>query len=54
MPAATSVLELLENIEADPEVIDTCRELKSGGHTLALDDFVPLSGADRLLPYAAA
>jgi c-di-GMP-related signal transduction protein len=51
-PPATSVLELLESIEADPEVIDACRTLKSAGHSLALDDFVPNSGADRLLPYA--
>jgi c-di-GMP-related signal transduction protein len=51
VPAAMAVLELLESIEADPEVIDACRTLKAAGHTLALDDFVPMSGADRLLPY---
>ena len=50
-PPASSVLELLETIEADPEVIDACRTLKTTGYTLALDDFVPASGADRLLPY---
>jgi EAL and modified HD-GYP domain-containing signal transduction protein len=50
-PPAQSVLELLETIEADPEVIDACRTLKTSGYTLALDDFVPAGGADRLLPY---
>jgi c-di-GMP-related signal transduction protein len=50
-PPETSVLELLESIVADPEAIDACRTLKSAGHTLALDDFVPGAGADRLLPY---
>jgi EAL and modified HD-GYP domain-containing signal transduction protein len=50
-PPALSVLELLETIEADPEVIDACRSLKTAGYTLALDDFVPAAGADRLLPY---
>src|SRR3954465_7767826 len=50
-PKQSSVLELLETVTADPEVIDACRTLKSGGHTLALDDFVPMSGADLLLPY---
>ncbi len=51
MPASLSVLELLETIEAEPAVIDACRALKSAGYTLALDDFVPMSGAERLLPY---
>jgi EAL and modified HD-GYP domain-containing signal transduction protein len=50
-PRGQSVLELLETIEAEPAVIDQCRALKSAGHTLALDDFVPMSGAERLLPY---
>ncbi len=30
-PPASSVLELLETIEADPEVIDACRTLKTTG-----------------------
>lgn len=46
------VIELLEDISADPEVIDACRTLKSAGYAIALDDFVPGSGAERLLPYA--
>jgi EAL and modified HD-GYP domain-containing signal transduction protein len=50
-PAPLTVLELLETIEAEPAVIDACRALKSAGYTLALDDFVPMSGAERLLPY---
>jgi EAL and modified HD-GYP domain-containing signal transduction protein len=51
LPPSGVVVELLEDIEADPEVIDACRELKSAGYALALDDFTPGSGAERLLPY---
>jgi c-di-GMP-related signal transduction protein len=50
-PSGKVVFELLENIDADAEVIDACRTLKSAGYTLALDDFVARSGAERLLPY---
>ena len=35
-PKQSSVLELLETVTADPEVIDACRTLKSGGHPPAL------------------
>jgi c-di-GMP-related signal transduction protein len=52
MQPSEVVIELLEDIAADPEVIDACRSLKSAGYAIALDDFVPGSGAERLLPYA--
>jgi EAL and modified HD-GYP domain-containing signal transduction protein len=45
------VLELLEDTEIDEAVIDTCRSLKSQGYALALDDFVPGSDAEALLPF---
>jgi EAL and modified HD-GYP domain-containing signal transduction protein len=33
------VVELLENIEPKPNIIASCKKLKSKGYTLALDDF---------------
>ncbi|MDP2795593.1 MAG: EAL domain-containing protein [Sulfurisoma sp.] len=43
LPADKVVLEVLEHGEITPEVIARCRELKSRGYTLALDDLVHLS-----------
>jgi c-di-GMP-related signal transduction protein len=34
------VIEVLETVEPDKEVIDSCRRLKAAGYRLALDDFV--------------
>src|SRR6266480_4233163 len=39
-PKEHVVVELLETIDPDPFVIETCRRLKQLGYTLALDDFV--------------
>jgi EAL and modified HD-GYP domain-containing signal transduction protein len=46
------VLELLETIEADDRVITACQSLCDAGYALALDDFIPGSSAEALLPYA--
>jgi c-di-GMP-related signal transduction protein len=40
LPAATTVVEILESVPDDPEVLATCRSLKKAGYTLALDDYV--------------
>jgi EAL and modified HD-GYP domain-containing signal transduction protein len=40
LPPSRVVVELLENIEADPEVMAACRELRRAGYSIALDDFV--------------
>jgi EAL and modified HD-GYP domain-containing signal transduction protein len=40
LPPATTVVEILESVPDDPEVLATCRSLKEGGYTLALDDYV--------------
>jgi c-di-GMP-related signal transduction protein len=40
LPAQSTVLELLESIEADDEVIEACRQYKGKGYRIALDDFV--------------
>jgi len=44
LPPDLTVLEILEDVEADDEVIAACRRLRSFGYSLALDDFT----ADRL------
>jgi EAL and modified HD-GYP domain-containing signal transduction protein len=44
LPPDLTVLEILEDVEADDEVIEACRGLRSLGYSLALDDFT----ADRL------
>jgi EAL and modified HD-GYP domain-containing signal transduction protein len=53
LPPDGVVLELLESVEIDQEVIDVCRDLQSRGYRLALDDFVPGSDAETLLPHVA-
>jgi EAL and modified HD-GYP domain-containing signal transduction protein len=40
LPASMTVLEVLEDLEPSPQLIDACRKLKSEGFRLALDDFV--------------
>jgi len=39
LPPAMTVLEILESLEPTPELIAACRNLKSAGFRLALDDF---------------
>ncbi|MEM6391642.1 MAG: HDOD domain-containing protein [Planctomycetota bacterium] len=46
------VVELLEDIEPDPEVIAACRAVKEQGYTLALDDLTQTAGLEQLLPLA--
>lgn len=36
----TIIIEVLEDIEPDPEVLEAIRALKESGYTIALDDFV--------------
>jgi EAL and modified HD-GYP domain-containing signal transduction protein len=40
MPSGMTVLEILEDIEPAPKVIEACRRLKASGFRLALDDFM--------------
>jgi EAL and modified HD-GYP domain-containing signal transduction protein len=39
LPAATTVLEILENVAPDEDLLAACRELKKAGYRFALDDF---------------
>ena len=40
LPSATTVVEILEDVPADPDVLMACRNLKEEGYMIALDDFV--------------
>ena len=46
------VLEILEGVEVTPEVLAMCESLVARGYAIALDDFVPGSPAEALLPFA--
>lgn len=41
LPSSNTVLEILEDIEADPELIAACSALRKQGYRFALDDFSP-------------
>lgn len=40
LPSASTVVEVLESVPADPDVVAACRSLKEAGYMLALDDYV--------------
>ena len=48
-----ALFELREDITIDHEVIEACRALSESGYRLALDDFVPGSPAEVLLPFVS-
>jgi c-di-GMP-related signal transduction protein len=52
LPVATTVLEVLETIAVDDAVVDACVRLKGMGYQIALDDYLPQDGMDRLLGLA--
>jgi EAL and modified HD-GYP domain-containing signal transduction protein len=52
LPPELAVLEITEDFEVDDEVLDACCELKRLSYRLALDDYLPTRGADRLLGLA--
>jgi c-di-GMP-related signal transduction protein len=52
LPPARTVIEVLETVVLDDEVVAGCQALVREGYRLALDDFVWVDGAERLLPLA--
>jgi len=40
LPSQSTVVEVLENVPADPDVMAACRHLKEAGYLIALDDYV--------------
>jgi EAL and modified HD-GYP domain-containing signal transduction protein len=53
LPPTSMVIELREDIEVDDALIELCRNLHGRGFALALDDFVPGSPAEAIIPYAS-
>ena len=52
LPPDRVVIEILEDVEADAEVLDACQALKRAGYALALDDFVLTDRTAGLVPLA--
>jgi EAL and modified HD-GYP domain-containing signal transduction protein len=52
LPKELIVIEVLESVEADREVLDACRDLKSKGYLIALDDFACDGRCEPLSQYA--
>ncbi len=52
LPSCMTVLEVLEDIEPTPVLIDSCRRLKAAGFRLALDDFTWRPGIEPLVELA--
>ncbi|ADH86761.1 EAL and HDOD domain-containing protein [Desulfurivibrio alkaliphilus] len=52
LPRQQAVVEILENVEPTPEVVQACKRLKEQGYTLALDDFVYHRNFEPLLDLA--
>lgn len=40
LPSASAVVEVLEDVPADPDVMVACQTLKESGYLIALDDFI--------------
>jgi len=40
LPSASTVVEILERVPADPDVLTACRSLKDAGYMIALDDYI--------------
>ena len=52
LPSKDIVIEVLESVEADPEVVAACRNLQAEGYTIALDDFVSRPETEPLTEFA--
>ena len=51
LPPTSMVIEVREDVAIDADVVDACRHLHALGFALALDDFVPGSDAEALMPF---
>jgi len=52
LPVDLTVLEVLETVTVDDAVVEACTDLKNKGYRIALDDYLPDRGADRLIHLA--
>ena len=52
LPPNLVVIEVLEDVRAEPGVIEGIRKLRARGHRIALDDYSPRTSDSRLLEFA--
>jgi len=52
LPKEITVVEILEDVQPGPALIDACSQLKMAGYTIALDDFVYMPEMDPLIAMA--
>jgi EAL and modified HD-GYP domain-containing signal transduction protein len=53
LPSHRTIIEVLETVAVDDEILTGCADLVAQGYRLALDDFVWVDGAERLLELAS-
>lgn len=53
VPPSQLAVEVIETVDVDADVIDACRRLHERGYAVGLDDFVPGSASELLLPYVS-
>jgi len=53
LPPATTVLEILEDVDPDPELLLACDALRKQGYRFALDDFAPDDAKRPFLQFAS-
>jgi len=53
LPPDKVVIEILETVQATPEVLERLAELKAAGYRFALDDYQYLPETESLLPFAS-
>ncbi|MGA2597857.1 MAG: EAL domain-containing protein [Bryobacteraceae bacterium] len=52
LPPETLVVEILESVEAEPEIVSACHALIAEGYSIALDDFSGRPGVEPLTQFA--
>lgn len=52
LPVNSTVIELLETVEPDPDVVEACRKLKKRGYLIAADDYIHRPGLEPLIELA--
>lgn len=52
LPKETTVIEILEDVNPCPALIDSCAQMAANGYTIALDDFVYLPELEPLIAMA--
>ena len=52
LPVDVTVLEIVESVVVDDAVVEACTDLKKMGYRIALDDYTPNRGAERLIELA--